>query len=68
LREKLEASVEALGLDGRIQMPGAISDISSEHACAQPYVISSLYESQGLATAEALAHGLPAIGFADCPR
>ncbi len=46
---------------------GAIRDISSEYASAQLYVISSLYESQGLATAEALARGLPAVGFADCP-
>jgi len=67
MRGELEARVAALGLDGRVQMPGAISDISSEYASAQLYVISSLYESQGLTTAEALAHGLPAVGFADCP-
>lgn len=67
MRGELEAMVAALGLDKRVQMPGAIRDISSEYASAQLYVISSLYESQGLATAEALAHGLPAVGFADCP-
>ena len=27
----------------------------------------SAYESFGLTTAEALSHGLPVVGFADCP-
>lgn len=67
MRFELEASIASLGLDKRVQLPGAIRDISAEYAAAQLYVISSTYESQGLATAEALAHGLPAVGFTDCP-
>ena len=30
-------------------------------------MISSVYESFGLVTAEAMSTGLPCIGFADCP-
>lgn len=66
-RSNLENEIQRLGLQKRVEIPGAVSDISAEYASSQLYVIPSLYESQGLATIEAMAHGLPAIGFIDCP-
>jgi glycosyltransferase involved in cell wall biosynthesis len=67
LRRALEAQIADLQLGQRIALAGIVSDVGSEYSAAQLFVIPSLYESFGLATAEALAHGLPAIGFADCP-
>jgi glycosyltransferase involved in cell wall biosynthesis len=67
LRAALEAQVKALGLAERIALPGATPDISAEYAGAQIFAMPSTYESFGLATAEAMAHGVPAVGFADCP-
>jgi glycosyltransferase involved in cell wall biosynthesis len=67
LRGALEAQVAALGLQQRIELPGAIAEIAGEYLRADLFVLPSTYESFGLATAEALSYGLPAIGFADCP-
>jgi glycosyltransferase involved in cell wall biosynthesis len=67
LRGALESQVERLGLGARVELPGAVRDICNEYARAQLFVLPSRYESFGLATAEALAAGLPAVGFADCP-
>lgn len=67
LRGELETRIANHGLGTRVHLPGNIRDISREYASAQLFVMPSLYESQGLATSEALAHGLPAVGFADCP-
>lgn len=67
LRGKLEAEIAALGLEERISLPGTTKEIGAEYAAAQLFVLPSLYESFGLVTAEAIAHGLPVIGFADCP-
>lgn len=67
LRRALEAQVRDLGLTDKIELPGAISDVSQEYLKADLFVLPSTYESFGLATAEALLHGLPAVGFADCP-
>ncbi|NQZ13998.1 MAG: glycosyltransferase family 4 protein [Alphaproteobacteria bacterium] len=66
-RPQLEYVVEEEGMEGRIELPGATRDIYEEYENAQIFVQPSRYESFGLATAEAMAHGLPAIGFADCP-
>ena len=66
LRGELEAQVERLGLGDRIVLPGASAAIDEEYRRAGIFVLPSIHESFGLATAEALAHGLPAVGFADC--
>jgi glycosyltransferase involved in cell wall biosynthesis len=67
LRPMLEKLVKDRGLQDRVQLPGVVNEIAREYESAQIFVMSSRYESFGLATAEALAHGVPAIGFADCP-
>ncbi len=67
LRGELEAQVARLGLDGRIGLPGATTRIDDEYVAAQLFAMPSSYESFGLTTAEALSHGLPVVGFADCP-
>jgi glycosyltransferase involved in cell wall biosynthesis len=67
LRGALEAQVRELDLTGKVELPGAISDVGQEYMQADLFVLPSTYESFGLATAEALLHGLPAVGFADCP-
>lgn len=67
LRPSLEAKIEELKLSERVELPGNIVDIASEYESADLFVLPSTYESFGLATAEAIMHGLPVIGFADCP-
>jgi glycosyltransferase involved in cell wall biosynthesis len=67
LRSKLEDLVEALGLQARVMMPGVTSTIGAEYEAAEIFAISSRYEAFGLVTAEAMSHGLPVVGFADCP-
>lgn len=67
LRPALEAQVKKLGLPERIALPGATEAVYEEYQKAQLFVLPSLYESHGLVLIEALAHGLPAVGFADCP-
>ena len=66
LESALKEQIIDLGLEARVMLPGAIAEIEREYAGAQIFVMPSLYESFGLVTAEALAHGLPAIGFRDC--
>ncbi len=67
LRTELESQLKQLGLSGKVELLGAVSDIGKEYDKADLFVLPSTYESFGLATAEAIMHGLPAIGFADCP-
>ena len=67
LRSELETLIDALGLKSRICLPGVTTKIQHEYAAADIFVISSVYEAFGLVTAEAMSHGLPCIGFADCP-
>ena len=67
LRADLEAQARRLGLAERVSLPGAVRAIGDEYSAAQLFAMPSAYESFGLTTAEALGHGLPVVGFADCP-
>lgn len=65
-RSELEARVSNLGLDGRIQLPGAIQDVMNEYRKADFIAVSSRYESFGMAAAEALMCAKPVLSFAEC--
>lgn len=65
-RQKLEAQAEASGLDGRVFMPGRISNPHGIIAKCDVFAFSSRYEGQGLALAEAMACGIPVVSF-NCP-
>ncbi len=67
LRPTLESMIAGFGLTERVLFPGATKDIVAEYLSAQLFVLPSSYESFGLTAAEALAHGLPAVCFDDCP-
>jgi glycosyltransferase involved in cell wall biosynthesis len=53
-------------LKDRITLPGAISAVDQEYASAHLFCLPSLWEGFPNALAEALAHGLPSVGFASC--
>ncbi len=66
-RSALEKRVRGYALDGRIRLAGAVSDMGAEYADAHLFVLPSRWEGFPNALAEALAHGLPAVGFAHAP-
>jgi len=66
-RPMLEARVRERGLEGRVFLPGATGDVQGAYAGAHLFALASRWEGFPNALAEALAHGLPAVGFAGCP-
>jgi glycosyltransferase involved in cell wall biosynthesis len=67
LRAELEAAISRHGLEGRVSLPGSTDRIDHEYAQAQLLAVPSRFESFGMVTAEAMAVGLPVLGFSDCP-
>jgi glycosyltransferase involved in cell wall biosynthesis len=67
LRGSLEATISARGLAGRVSLSRPTDRIDAEYGRAQLVAVPSRFESFGMVTAEALAVGLPVLGFADCP-
>ncbi|NCC52301.1 MAG: glycosyltransferase family 4 protein [Spartobacteria bacterium] len=67
LRVYLQRLIEELDLQDRVVLVGALKDVRPEYSNADIFLMPSKFESFGLATAEALSHGLPVIGFASCP-
>jgi glycosyltransferase involved in cell wall biosynthesis len=67
LRPNLTRLVEQLALGGRVQLAGAIEDVDSEYANSHLFCLASRWEGFPNALAEAMAHGLPVVGYAGCP-
>jgi GalNAc-alpha-(1->4)-GalNAc-alpha-(1->3)-diNAcBac-PP-undecaprenol alpha-1,4-N-acetyl-D-galactosaminyltransferase len=65
-RAALEALVKMHGLESRILLPGVTKSIGEWYASSHLFCLSSRWEGFPNALAEALAHGLPAVGFAEC--
>ncbi len=66
-RTALEERIHHHGLAGRVQLPGSTRDLHAEFLGAHLFVLPSHWEGFPNALAEAMAHGLPAAGFAEAP-
>ena len=66
-RTTLEASIASLGLKSRVTMPGATRAIHEEYYNSEVFALSSVYESFGLVTIEAMQHKKAVLAFSDCP-
>ena len=64
---ELSKQISELGLNPRVELAGSSSSVEREYCDAQLFVLPSRYEAFPNCLAEALAHGLPAVGFASCP-
>lgn len=65
LSEVLQGLIESRRLE-RATIDDPTSEIEAAYTAAKFLVMSSLHEGFGLVTAEAMACGLPVIGFSDC--
>jgi GalNAc-alpha-(1->4)-GalNAc-alpha-(1->3)-diNAcBac-PP-undecaprenol alpha-1,4-N-acetyl-D-galactosaminyltransferase len=65
-RHELEALVATYGLGERVLMPGKSAQIHEWFVKSNLFCISSKWEGFPNVLAEALAHGLPSVGFQGC--
>lgn len=62
-RNGLEALAADLEVDGRVIFQGASQRVFEEYAASNLFVLPSAWEGFPNALAEAMAHGLPGVGF-----
>lgn len=62
-RAELEKLVDELGLTAVVSLPGLTTDPGTVLDRAAVYLTTSAFEGQGLAMAEALAHGTPVVAW-----
>lgn len=66
LEHTLKAQIADLGLEGKVQLRGHTQDIENVYATSAILAHPAKFEGFGLVVVEALAHGLPVVGFEDC--
>jgi glycosyltransferase involved in cell wall biosynthesis/ubiquinone/menaquinone biosynthesis C-methylase UbiE len=64
--KSLKELAKKLGIADRVKFLGHLEDPYSEYESADLFVIPSLYEGLPMTVLEAMAHGLPIIGFRNC--
>jgi glycosyltransferase involved in cell wall biosynthesis len=65
-RPRLEAEIADHGLADRVTLPGATEDVESLYCGSHLFCLPSRWEGFPNVLAEALSHGLPAVGFEGC--
>jgi glycosyltransferase involved in cell wall biosynthesis len=65
-RPSLKTLAKMYGLEDRVFLPGVTNSIGEWYASSHLFCLASRWEGFPNALAEALAHGLPAVGFAEC--
>lgn len=65
-RKRMEEFIKQHNLETRITLTGYTKDTQSYYNSAHLFCLPSLWEGFPNALAEAMAHGLPSVGFVDC--
>ena len=60
-RDTLQSKIRAMGLDGRILLPGVFDSIDDVLRSADLFVLPSFQEGMSIALLEALSNGLPCV-------
>jgi glycosyltransferase involved in cell wall biosynthesis len=60
-KSRLKQEIEAIGLQGRIKLPGMVNNIHEMLAACDLYVNSSRWEGLPMTLLEAMAHGKPIV-------
>ena len=64
--QKLKKMISAYDMEEKITLSGAVGDVAGLYRSAQLFCLPSRWEGFPNALAEALAYGLPSVGFAGC--
>jgi GalNAc-alpha-(1->4)-GalNAc-alpha-(1->3)-diNAcBac-PP-undecaprenol alpha-1,4-N-acetyl-D-galactosaminyltransferase len=65
-RQEIEQFIHENGLEDHVKLLGLSTRLPEDYRAAQLFCLPSLWEGFPNALAEAMAHGLPSVGFADC--
>lgn len=64
---KLKEQIKAAGLTDRVKLCGVTKDMAAVYARTDIFAFPSHHEGFPLALTEAMACGIPAVGFKECP-
>lgn len=63
---RLQSLIQKKDLNEVVQLKGETTEAELQYRASDLFCIPSQYEGFGLTVVEAMAHGLPVIGFAEC--